>query len=77
MFCISPFLHKTLALAHNNKKESEVIVVKEKYFKGRNPYTTLAIFTVAMAGVINITKKMKKFFVEKCDAVKQMMTVDK
>ena len=51
--------------------------MKEKNCKGRNPYTTLAVFTVAMAGVINITNKMKKFFKEKCDSVKHMMSMDK
>ena len=50
--------------------------MKEKS-RRRNPYTTLAIFTVAVAGIINITNKMKKFFVEKYDAVKQMMSVEK
>lgn len=51
--------------------------MKEKNCKSRNPYTTLAIFTVAMAGVINITNKMKKFFKEKCDQMKHMMSMDK
>ena len=51
--------------------------MKEKNCKGRNPYTTLAIFTVAMAGVINITNKMKKFFKKKCDQMKQVMSIEK
>ena len=50
--------------------------MKEKHGK-KHPYLTLGIFTVAMAGVINITNKMKKFFKEKCDSVKQMMSTDK
>ena len=50
--------------------------MKEKS-RRRNPYLTLGVFTVAVAGVINITNKMKKFFVEKYDAVKQMMTINK
>ena len=50
--------------------------MKEKS-RRRNPYLTLGVFTVAAAGIINITNKMKKFFVEKYDAVKQMMSVEK
>ena len=51
--------------------------MKEKSCKGKNPYATLAIFTVAVAGVINITNKMKKFFKEKCDQVKQVVSMEK
>ena len=50
--------------------------MKDKSGK-RHPYLTLGVFTVAMAGVINITNKMKKFFKEKCDCVRQMMSMDK
>ena len=51
--------------------------MKEKSCKGRNPYTTLAIFTAAMVGVINVTNKMKRFFREKCDKMREVMSMDK
>lgn len=67
---------KTPKASQTNKKESEDFRVNEKHGK-KHPYLTLGLFTVAMAGVINITNKMKKFFKEKCDCVKQMMSMDK
>ena len=50
--------------------------MNEKHGK-KHPYLTLGVFTVMMAGVINITNKMKKFFKEKCDCVRDMMSADK
>ena len=42
----------------------------------RHPYASLAIFSLATAGVVSITKKTKKFFKEKVkcmsDAVKDI-----
>ena len=42
----------------------------------RHPYASLAIFSLATAGVVSITKKTKKFFKEKMkcvsDAVKEI-----
>ena len=50
--------------------------MKEKQGK-KHPYLTLGIFTVAMAGVINITNKMKKFFREKFQMMRDIMPGDK
>ena len=41
--------------------------------KKRHPYATLAVFTVAAAGVINLTRRMKKFVKTKVEAVTDMM----
>lgn len=41
--------------------------------KKRHPYATLAVFTVAAAGVINLTRRAKKFVKSKIEAVSDMM----
>jgi hypothetical protein len=51
--------------------------MKDYMGKKRNPYLTLGVFTFAMAGIINITNKMKKFFREKCDKMRDIMSADK
>jgi len=40
--------------------------------KKRHPYALLAVFTVAAAGVINATNKMKAFVSEKAEMVAHM-----
>ena len=39
----------------------------------RHPYAFLAVFSLATAGVVSITKKTKKFFKEKMKCVTDVM----
>ena len=41
--------------------------------KKRHPYAALAVFTVAAAGVINLTRRAKRFVKCKIEAVTDMM----
>ncbi len=51
--------------------------MNKKARKKRHPYATLAVFTVAAAGVINAVGRMKKFVTEKTDAMKKMLGMKK
>ncbi len=42
---------------------------KKKDKKRSNPYLTLAVFTIASAGVINAVNRAKSFVSEKAEAV--------
>lgn len=47
--------------------------MKKNSGKRRHPYASLAIFTIAAAGIINITNRAKKFVREKTESVKNFM----
>ena len=45
---------------------------KKMMRKKRHPYASLAVFTIAAAGVINAVERMKTFVMDKAEAVSKM-----
>ena len=45
------------------------MLLSKKEGKRKHPYAPLAVFTIAAASVINVTRKMKRFVKNKAEAV--------
>ena len=48
------------------------MLLSKKEGKRKHPYATLAVFTIAAASMINVTRKVKKFVKSKAEAVTDM-----
>ena len=60
-------------LTNSRKEKEDYIMSGTRSGKKRHPYAALAVFTVAAAGAINLTRRVKRFVKCKVEALTDMV----